>query len=458
MRSYLYLVIGLALILFFDAATASRIPLDPRQDESALTEAAPGATTTALESSPVPATVKSEETSARETSTERQTEALTSSSVNNTQTVSGTSTPHTTSTAPVRLPIQPKITPAIGLAGAILLISGAVYAVTGIRNKLLYISFSSAYLASLAVTVLIVYLMTPPVSDAVQGAYFVAAFMTGVVFGAISLVFSDITDGLGCLLGGFCLSMWFLTVKEGGLIKSTPGRAIFIGCMSVAAFAVSFSHYTKTYGLISLMSFAGATVTVLGIDCFSRAGLKEFWLYLWGLTPDSFPLFTDTYPLTRGIKAEIAGIVLLTVFGIVSQVKLWNIARRQEAYDAAERAERDRTAREEEEDVARRLQVTLKHGLAKWEKIYGKDARPRDSVIEPSNKGSDKSSASTSEKQILHSKSVELKNLPNRHRSSLREQGSGTKSETQRIGPSVIVTYVSEEDDEIQAIDIHDQP
>lgn len=124
--------------------------------------------------------------------------------------------------------------------------------------------------------------MSPPVSDAIQGAFFVAAIISGVVLGGLALVFSDLTDGLGCLLGGFCLSMWFLSVKEGGLIQSTMGRAIFIGCMSAAVFALSFSHYTRTYGLMGSIAFSGATITMLGIDCFSRAGWKEFWLYLWG--------------------------------------------------------------------------------------------------------------------------------------------------------------------------------
>lgn len=151
----------------------------------------------------------------------------------------------------------------------------------GIDSARIYISASAAYLAALAVTVLIVYLMSPPVSKAVQGAFFVAAFLTGALFGALALIFSDLTEGLGCLLGGYCLSMWFLSLKEGGLITSTGGRAIFIGCMSVAGYALSFSHYTRTYGLIGSISFSGATIAMLGVDCFSRAGWKEFWLYLW---------------------------------------------------------------------------------------------------------------------------------------------------------------------------------
>lgn len=33
------------------------------------------------------------------------------------------------------LPIQPKVTPAMGVTGALLLITGLVYAVIGIKNK-----------------------------------------------------------------------------------------------------------------------------------------------------------------------------------------------------------------------------------------------------------------------------------------------------------------------------------
>lgn len=162
--------------------------------------------------------------------------------------------------------------------------SEAVYSIDVSR---LYVFMSSAYLSSLAVAVLIIYLMHPPISNAIQGAYLVAIFFTGVILGGLSLVFPEMTEGLGCLLGGFCLSMWFLVLKPNGLIRSQGGKAIFIGVMSVATFSLSFSHYTRNYGLIACISFAGATITVLGIDCFSRAGLKEFWLWLWG---QSFPM------------------------------------------------------------------------------------------------------------------------------------------------------------------------
>lgn len=163
-----------------------------------------------------------------------------------------------------------------------LLISGITYCLIGIKHRALYIFLAPAFLVSLAVTVLIEYVENPPVSNAVQGAYFVAVFIAGCIFGALSLIFPEVTEGLGCLLGGFCLSMWFLVLKSGGLLTTTAGKATFIGVFSAVGFSLSFSQYTRVYGLIVCIAFAGATITVLGIDCFSKAGLKEFWLYIWG--------------------------------------------------------------------------------------------------------------------------------------------------------------------------------
>ena len=180
------------------------------------------------------------------------------------------------------LPIKPTITPALAVAGAILMLTGVFYTLIGIKTKWLHIFFSTAYLTSLAVTVLIVYVMHPPISNAVQGAYFVAACVTGLIFGGGSVIFTDVTEGLGCLLGGFSLAMWFLVLVPGGLIKSTAGKTIFIACLTLGSFAFYLSHWTRAYGMIGTTAFAGATVIVIGIDCFSRAGLKEFWLYIWG--------------------------------------------------------------------------------------------------------------------------------------------------------------------------------
>ncbi|TKA72272.1 hypothetical protein B0A49_03484 [Cryomyces minteri] len=268
-----------------------------------------------------------------------------------------------------KLPIQPKITPAIGIVGAVLLATGSAYALVGIKHRWMYIFLSTAFLTSLSV--LVVYVMNPPVSDAIQGAYFVAACMTGLIFSAISLVFTKITEGLGCLLGGFCLSMWFLVLKPGGLITSVSGRAILISIFCLLSFSLAFSNYTRTYGLICSISLAGATITVLGVDCFSRAGLKEFWLYIWSLNDNLFPLGTNTYPITRGIRVEIVATVLIFLLGIASQMKLWKLVRERRERLAAERLQEDEDRQNLEASVGRRIEEDNERDRAEWEAVYG---------------------------------------------------------------------------------------
>ncbi|KAH7378487.1 hypothetical protein DE146DRAFT_321257 [Phaeosphaeria sp. MPI-PUGE-AT-0046c] len=329
----------------------------------------------------------------------------------------------------------------MGLAGAFLLITGLVYAVIGIKNKWIYVFGSAAYLTALAVTVLIVYLMNPPVSDGVQGAFFVAAFFTGLIFGGLALVFSDLTEGFGCLLGGFCLSMWFLSLKEGGLISSSTGRAIFIGCMSAAGYSLSFSHYTRNYGLIGSISFSGATAAMLGVDCLARAGWKEFWLYLWSLNDDIFPLNTNTYPVTKNMKAELAGVVIIAVFGVISQLRVWNLVKARREKNAAQELEKQQETDREEEERGRTVEDKFQKERAQWEATYGNKSMP-DSSDRSSSFASPKGSTSIREKEIYGTDSVEMVSL--------------SKGGVAAAGTTVTVNVLR--DDDIRQIDERGNP
>ena len=267
----------------------------------------------------------------------------------------------------------------------LLILSGLAYTLVGIKNKWLHIYFSAAYLASLAVTVLILYVMNPPVSNAIQGAYVVAIAMTGLILGGAAITFTEMTEGLGCLLGGFCFSMWLLVLKPGGLLTNTSEKAIFIAAFTLVGFATSFTHYTRPYGLIIFVSFGGATAIVLGIDCFSRAGLKEYWAYLWNLNSNLFPLGATSYPLTRGIRVEIAATVIIFLAGILSQSKLWKLIKERRAQRTVARLQEQRDLEKEEENVGKRIEVAAAADRNQWEAAYGdRDAiksTPRDSGV-----------------------------------------------------------------------------
>ena len=241
----------------------------------------------------------------------------------------------------------------------------------GVKSRWVQIFLSCGFLASIATTALVDYVMNPPVTDAVQGGFFVAIVMTGVVFGGGALVFKEVTEGFACLLGGFCFSMWLLTLKPGGLIDSSGGKGAFIGIFCIVTWALSWTQYTRPYALIGTISFSGATAFTLGVDCFTRAGLKEFWFYIWDLNDDLFPLNTQTFPLTRGIKVEIAIIVIGTIIGVLSQQKFWKSIRTKEREREVVDEEGSRQREAVEEALGRHLQRQNEREKSEWEKQYG---------------------------------------------------------------------------------------
>ncbi|KAI0602858.1 hypothetical protein F4775DRAFT_598008 [Biscogniauxia sp. FL1348] len=282
---------------------------------------------------------------------------------------------YTTTIAPGDLPLQPVLTPGWGVAGAILMLTGIVYGLIGIKNAWLHTFFSAAYLASLSVTVLIIYVMVPPVPVAIQGAYVVAIVCTGLIIGGAATLFRELTEGLGCLLGGFCVGMWLLTLRDGGLVQSGNSKIIFILVFTIAGYGLYFSRFTRPYALIGMMSFAGATATVLGIDCFSLAGLKEFWAYIWNLNDKVFPFGADTYPMTKGVRVEVALIVVITILGVISQLKLWRVIQQHRTKRAEARAEAQRHRDEEEANVGRQVEEETARERQEWENVYGDRGR-----------------------------------------------------------------------------------
>jgi hypothetical protein len=115
-----------------------------------------------------------------------------------------------------------------------------------------------------------------------------AALVTAALMGGLASPFAAITESAGCFLTGFCVSMWFLSLVDGGLIRSRAGKTVFITAMSGAFGAFGLVRYTRHRLLLFGIPFCAATAIVLGIDCFTLAGLKEFWIYIWG---ESFSIY-----------------------------------------------------------------------------------------------------------------------------------------------------------------------
>ncbi|KAG5985027.1 hypothetical protein E4U55_001963 [Claviceps digitariae] len=292
-----------------------------------------------------------------------------------------------------QLPLPPQLTPGWGVAGVIMLVTGVVYTLVGIKNRWIHTFFSTAYMTALGVAVLIVYVMNVPVSNALQGGYVVAVIMSGCAVGGAAMFFKELTEGLGCALGGFCISMWLLCLVPGGLLHTVTSKAVFIASFTLVGFALYFSKWTRDWALIVLIAFGGSNVTVLGIDCFSRAGLKEFWAYVWAINDNLFPLGADTYPVTKGIRVETAAVVFMFLAGIISQIKLWKIVREKREKRAADRAQDQQNLEREEENVGRQIEEINGRERREWERVYGDgtaDSIPGSRIMDDGDAGSEK--------------------------------------------------------------------
>ncbi|KAH7328489.1 hypothetical protein B0I35DRAFT_473190 [Stachybotrys elegans] len=364
----------LCALLVFQIVTAERVGVRRRQDDSEEPTSRPGLNTRTADEAPVSASA-AESNGPDPTVSITRIPSFTTSELQPTVTSSAGTIDDTrlfNDTIPEgQLPLTPEITPGWGVAGVIMLITGIVYNIIGIKNRLIHTFFSTAYITSLGVTVLIIYVMSVPISNALQGGYVVAAVVSGCAAGVASMFFKELTEGLGCALGGFSMSMWFLCLVPGGLLQQVMAKAIFIASFTIVAFAFYFSRLTRDWALIVTIPFAGATVTVLGIDCFTRAGLKEFWAYIWDLNGNLFPLGADTYPVTRAIRVETAVVIIFFFVGVISQIKLWRVVREQKKKRAAERAEAQRNLEEEEANVGRQLEEQNARERRRWERAYG---------------------------------------------------------------------------------------
>lgn len=286
-------------------------------------------------------------------------------------------TPRIATIAEGDLPLTPEITPGMSIAGVILMLCGAAYALVGIKSRWVHCFFSIAFLTALSVTVLILYVMNPPISNVLQVGYVLAALGSAALLGGVSLIFQDVLEFFACLLGGFCFSMWILTLRPGGTIGAGGASvAIFIACFSAFGTMVYFSKKTRGYYMIGCISFSGATATVIGLDCFTRAGLKEFWAYIWKVNDNLFPIDTSTYPLTRGIRVEQAAIILIGLVGIMSQLRIWKVIEERRAKRNEEQRKEEAALQQEDEDAGKQTEGENARERRDWDAVYGNPKRP----------------------------------------------------------------------------------
>lgn len=88
------------------------------------------------------------------------------------------------------------------------------------------------------------------------------------------------------------------------------------------------------------------------------------------LNEDVFPLGTGTYPITRNIRVELAVTVIVTILGVVSQLRLWKVVREKRSKEEAAKREEEKRKEEAEAEVAQRLEENNMRERQAWEAQY----------------------------------------------------------------------------------------
>ncbi|TYJ58860.1 hypothetical protein B9479_000292 [Cryptococcus floricola] len=275
------------------------------------------------------------------------------------------------------IPFHIVIDPAYGIAGAFLIITGIPVATLGGKNRWSALAISSGYALMLFTLVLIlrfgvepdINTLNPnPPSKTTRGLYLLATLVSALIGGGAGIFFFNFAKYAISAGGGFTFAWFLLACKEGGLVPTTLGRWGFIGGMTVAWFVAGLPKLTNEWMMLVSTGFIGATAFVLGVDCYTRAGLKEFYIYNLGFH-DLFPKLNGAkYPLTQTMMIELGIIGAFVIVGAAIQFRVLNILSKK-----LKHIQEEEEAKIEAAEVARAAERFKNVGveLEEWEGKYG---------------------------------------------------------------------------------------
>ena len=160
-------------------------------------------------------------------------------------------------------------------------------------------------------------------------------------------------------------------------------------CSHIFAF-VCWVNRSRTGDRLLLKSRAKRVLALSlgwGVCLVLRDALTDFQIEL---NDSLFPLETDDYPHTRGIRVEIAGIILISALGVMSQVKLWKIIKERKGKKDADKRLEEADLEAVDEETGRRVEEQHRAERKQWEAKYGVNNEATEAVAStpPSRDGS----------------------------------------------------------------------
>ena len=155
----------------------------------------------------------------------------------------------------------------------------------------------------------------------------------------------------------------------------------------------------------------GVLALYLESVCSSTSNMQKLTVEI-DLNGNLFPLhYSQPYPITRGIRVEIAAIILISLLGIMSQMKIWKIIKeRREEREAEQKRKQDQRNISDEEQ-GRKIEEGAALDRVEWEDRYGhKDKTHVQERYLDSGVGTDEPS-STPKGSFSDAEGIEMHNL-----------------------------------------------
>ncbi|KAG8852277.1 hypothetical protein FRB91_006717 [Serendipita sp. 411] len=273
---------------------------------------------------------------------------------------------------PTPVTLHTTIGPAFSVLGAFLILTGLPSAFWGHKNR--WTSFFLIGFYTLAVVCLSLILrfgvlqaINPP-NETLKGLFVLSCCVAGIIGGGITIFFYQGTKYFIGGWGGFAFGLFIQCFQNGGLVKPIGFRwLMYIGCSAIGFVLCTLPklHYKV---LLAATAMVGASAFILGVDCFTTAGLKEFYVYNLGFR-ELFPKYANIeFPVSQTMQIELGMIGAVALMGMAVQARVLVAlqARLREI-----NAEQDRRNAEIEAKSAVRLQQ-IDRELEEWEQDHGK--------------------------------------------------------------------------------------
>ncbi|KAF8213159.1 hypothetical protein K438DRAFT_1915348 [Mycena galopus ATCC 62051] len=265
--------------------------------------------------------------------------------------------------------LSTRLDPAFGVLGAVLIITGIPSAFFGHKNRWTSFFLIGFYTLSLVCFVLIlkfgILTAVNPPSKVLRGLFVLASAVAGIAGGGISIFFWKAARYFIGGWGGFALALWLQCFHDGGVIKTIGFRWIFFIVIGFVLCTIPKIHY---HILLISTAMVGSSAFMLGVDCFTTAGLKEF--YIWNLGfRDLFPKYVNAgiqFPVSQTMQIELGLIGAITLMGIAVQLRVLTVLQKKLQEIADEQKKRDEEA---EIQAAGRFATVLRE-RDEWEKEH----------------------------------------------------------------------------------------